>query len=71
MAAGGGDLFLSSLISIFEPKIPAPKLSTFADSHITGVKAVLDGKDQAYRLNVMKDGLPNLQHIIINAFPTG
>lgn len=60
-----------SLISIFEPKIPTPKLPTFADSHITDLKAVLEGKDQAYGLNVRKDGLQKLQHVIIDAFLMG
>ena len=68
---GGENLFLSSLIFIFELNILAPKLSAFADSCITGLKEVLYRIDQEYRLNVMKNGLQQLQHIIINAFPIG
>lgn len=67
----GENIFPSSSVFIFELNIPAPKLSAFADSSVTDLKEVLYWRDQKYRLNVMKNGLQKLQHIIINAFLIG
>lgn len=68
---GGGYLFFLSLLFIFECNIPVPKLTPFADSCLTGLKEILYWGDQDYRLNVIKNGLQKLQHIIINSFLIG